>query len=220
MNYFWSFEVFCHLGHFFWSWCFCYLKGWSFRCSPGRGNAGRCAVTLYVGERPKGSNGTRSTLCQILVTPSATHNQIGPFWCWFPSGWACARSRPLWVSPTTSPVRLGVSPAAAPTPMGVFTQRFEALFPHAGALGCVVCFIPRHSSWFICARMWGHGVLPATLPAPFSTTLSAALSVYLRECGAAGSASGQTACPICTTLRQSRSCHSNASLLRPSCQSG
>ena len=32
---------------------------------------------------------------------------------------------------------------------------------------------------FICARMWGHGVLPATLPASFSATLSPALSVYL-----------------------------------------
>ena len=37
--------------------------------------------------------------------------------------------RMLWVSPTTSPVRLGVSPAAASTPTGVFNQRFEALFP-------------------------------------------------------------------------------------------
>ena len=27
--------------------------------------------------------------------------------------------------------------------------------------------------------MWGHGVLPAALPAPFSATLSPALSVYL-----------------------------------------
>ena len=27
--------------------------------------------------------------------------------------------------------------------------------------------------------MWGHGVLPAALPAPFSTTLSPGLSVYL-----------------------------------------
>ena len=29
--------------------------------------------------------------------------------------------------------------------------------------------------------MWGRGVLPAALPAPFSTTLSPALSVYLCE---------------------------------------
>ena len=64
-----------------------------------------------------------------FIFHSDTHNQTGPLWCWFPSGWACACPRPLWVSPTTSPVRLGVSPAAAPTPMGVFSQRSEALFP-------------------------------------------------------------------------------------------
>ena len=44
--------------------------------------------------------------------------------------------------------------------------------------------------------MWGRGVLPTTLPAPFSATLSPALSVYLRECGAAGSASGHTPAPF------------------------
>ena len=32
---------------------------------------------------------------------------------------------------------------------------------------------------FICARMWGHVVLPTALPAPFSATLSPALWVYL-----------------------------------------
>ena len=132
-----------------------------------------------MGEGLRGNNGTRSTLHWISVTPSLTHNQVGTLWCWFPSVWACACSRPLWVSPTTSPVRLGVSPAAAPTPMGVFNQRFEALFPRAGALSCVVCFAPSSSSWFICVRMWGHGVLPTALPAPFSATLSLALSVYL-----------------------------------------
>ena len=120
----------------------------------------------------------------------ATYNQTGPLWCWFPGGWACAHSRPLWVSPMTSPVRLGVSPAATPTPTGVFNQRFETLFPHAGALGCGVCFAPR--------CLYGLSV---------------------RECGAAGSASGQTACPVCPTLRQSWSRHGNASPLCPSCRS-
>ena len=51
----------------------------------------------------------------------------------------CAGPRPLWVSPTNSPVRLGVSPSAASTPTGVFIQGFEALFPHTGILGCAVC---------------------------------------------------------------------------------
>ena len=50
----------------------------------------------------------------------------------------------------------------------------------------------------------GRWVLPPALPAPFSATLSA-LSVYLHEREAVGSASGQTACPVFPTLRQSRS---------------
>ena len=136
-------------------------------------------MTLYLGEGPRGSNGARSTLCRISVIPSATHNQIGPLWCWFPSGWTCACPRPLWVSPMTSPVKLGVSPADSPTPTGVFNQRFEDLFHHAGALGYAVCFTPCCSSWFIYVQMWGLGVLLATLPAPFSATLSPALLVYL-----------------------------------------
>ena len=90
------------------------------------------------GRSLRGSNGACSTLCRFSVTPCASHKQSGPFWCWFPSWWACARSRTLWVFPTNSPVRLGVSPAAASTPTGVFNQRFEALFPWAGALGCTV----------------------------------------------------------------------------------
>ena len=63
--------------------------------------------------------------------------------------------------------------------------------------------------------MWGRRVRPATLPAPFSATLSLALSVYLRECGATGSASGQTACPVRPTLHQTRSHHGHASPLHP-----
>ena len=143
----------------------------------------------------------------------------GPLWCWFLSGWACAHTRPPWVPRMTSPMRLGVSPATPPTPTGIFNQRFEALFPCTGALGYAVCFAPRHSSWFICARMWGRGVLPTALPAPFSATLSPALWVYLCKCGAAGSASGRTACPVRPTLRQSQSRHGNTSLLSPGCPS-
>ena len=203
------------------------------------------AMMLYMGEGPRGSKDARSPLHQTSIFHSSTHNQTGPLWCLVLSGWACARPRPLWVSPTTSPVRLGVSPAAAPTPTGVFNQRFEALFPRPGALGCAVCFAPRHSSRFICAQVWGRGVPPAALPAPFSTTLesgplglsvcecgsrgcypllclpcsppllSPALSVYLCKCGTAESASARTACAICPTLRQSRSHHSNASPLHP-----
>ena len=119
-------------------------------------------------------------LCRISVTSSATHNQIGPLWCWFPSGWACARPRPLWVFPTTSPVRLGVYPAAAPTPTDVFNQRFEALFPLCWSPGlCGLLRSPPFLPVYLCMNVGLQGLLPATLPAPFSATLSPALSVYL-----------------------------------------
>ena len=134
-------------------------------------------MKLYLGEGPRGSNGARLTLLWISVFHSDTHNQTGPLWCWFPSGWACAHSRPLWVSPTTSPVRLGVCPAAASIPKGVFSQRFEALFPHGGALGCVVCFAPPPVLLVhLCANVGPWGLPPTPLwrllavawPAPFT----------------------------------------------------
>ena len=73
-------------------------------------------------------------------------------------------------------MRLGVSPAAASTPMGVFTQRFEALFPRTGALGCMVCFAPPPFLLvYVCTivglqgppatTLWG--LLAAAWPAPF-----------------------------------------------------
>ena len=128
------------------SWHVCYFKGRSLRCSPGRGNAGRSAVTLYVGEGPTGSNGAGLTVLRLSIFHSATHNQTGPLWCWPPSKWARALSRPLWVSPTTPPVRPGVSPAAAPTPRGALNQRFEVPLPRAGSPGCWVRLAARRPS--------------------------------------------------------------------------
>ena len=175
---------------------------------------------LYVGEGPRGSNGTRSTLHQILATPSTTHNQIGPLWCWFPSGWACACSRPLWVSPMTSPVRLGVSPAAAPSPLGVFTQRCEALFCRTGALGPAVCFTPPpFLPVYLCVNVGPWGATRCSACPVLCHSESGPLGLSVHECGAAGSASGQTACPFRPTLCQSRPHHSHSSPLHPSCPS-
>ena len=137
-----------------------------------------------MGEGLRGSNDSCSTLHRTSIFHSATHNQTGPLWFWFLSGWACARPRSLWVSPTTSPVRLGVSPAAAPTPRGVFNQRFEALFPPCWRLGLLGLLRSPPFVRFICGRMWCRGVLPTALPAPLSATLSPALSVHL--CGNVG----------------------------------
>ena len=157
-----------------------------------------------------------SASLRISIFHSGTHNQTGPLWCWSPSKRACAYSRPLWASPITSPVRLGVSPAAAPTPTGVFNQRFEALFPPCWSPGLRGLLSSPPFVQFICGRMWCRGVLPAALPAPLSTTLSPALSVYLHKCRDAGSDSARTACLIRPTLCQSQSRHSHASPLHPS----
>ena len=50
--------------------------------------------------------------------------------------------RPWGLSPTSSCMKPGVSPAVS-TPTGVFSQTFEALFPQAGSLGCAVCLAPQ-----------------------------------------------------------------------------
>ena len=109
----------------------------------------------------------------LLSLPDFSHSlcyphQIEPLLCWYPSGWACASSKPLWVSPMNSPVRLGVSPAAASTPTGVFNQRFEVLFPWVEALSCAVCFAPPlFLLVYLCMNVGPRGLLVVTLPAPF-----------------------------------------------------
>ena len=52
--------------------------------------------------------------------------------------------------------------------MGVFNQRFKALFLPAGALGCVVCFAPPlFLLVYLCANVAPQGLLATALPAPF-----------------------------------------------------
>ena len=65
-------------------------------------------------------------------------------------------------------MRLGVSPAATSTPTGVFNGWFEALFPHTGALGCVVCFAPPPFLLvYLCTNVGLEGLLAAVCPAVF-----------------------------------------------------
>ena len=52
--------------------------------------------------------------------PPLPTSKVGPSGAYFLGGWACVRSRTLWVSLRNSLVRLGVSPTAA-TPTGVFS---------------------------------------------------------------------------------------------------
>ena len=73
-------------------------------------------------------------------------------------------------------MKLGISPAAASTPTGVFNQKFEAFFPRSGALGCVVCFAPLPFLLvYLCTNVGLQGLPATTLwgltlaawPAPF-----------------------------------------------------
>ena len=122
--------------------CLLHSKGWRLRYLPGWGNPHHCIEMLYVGEVSKREQCHLLISWQLSVTSPDTHKKIGPFWCWFPGGWVCVRSRTLWVSPMSSPARLGVSPAAS-TPIGFSVRGFEALFLHAGTLNYMVCLAPQ-----------------------------------------------------------------------------
>ena len=111
---------------------------------------------LYMGERSEREQ--CSALCGLSATPSATYKHSGHFRCWFLSGWVCVCSRTLWVSPKNSPVSLGVSPASASTPTGVFSQWFEAYFPELEPWVVWSVSLPSCSSRFIYVWMWGLGV--------------------------------------------------------------
>ena len=85
------------------------------------------------------------TLHWLSVTSPPTHKQIGPFCCWFPGGWFCVHSRTLCISPTNSPVRLGISPATTIL-TGFYSQRFWGfIFPcvPTGTLCFMVCLTPQ-----------------------------------------------------------------------------
>ena len=130
-----------------------------------------------------------------------------------PKWLGCAHSRPLWVSPPNSLVRLGISPADSSTPMGVFNQRFEALFPCTGALRSAS--LPAVCPVYLCTNVGPWGATCRFACPVLHHSESGPLSLSVRECVAAGSASGQTACPVRPTLCQSGSRHGNVSLLRP-----
>ena len=117
-------------------------------------------------------------------------------------------------------MRLGLSPAAARTPTGIFNQRFEALFPSAGALGCVVCFItPPFVLVYVCGNVGPQGATCRSACPVLCHSESGPLVLPVCECRATGPANGQIACPICPTLCQSQSRQGKVSPLRPSCPS-
>ena len=82
-----------------------------------------------------GEGSKREQYCLLDSRPTFSHFPCFPLANWallmlIPGGWVCVCSRTLWVSPTDSPVRLGVSPATS-TPTGFYSQRcWGFIFPH------------------------------------------------------------------------------------------
>ena len=126
-------------------------------------------------------------LCWLSVTSAAIHKQIGPFWCWFPGwvgGWFCVCSGPPWVSPTNSPVRLGVSPTTA-NPTDFYSQRFwDGIFLCWKRWVVQPVLLPSSSFRFICSQMLDlpvHQPLhhSSQAPAPASPSILSLLSSQL-----------------------------------------
>ena len=68
---------------------------------------------------------------------------------------------------------------------------------------------------YLCVSVGPRGATHGSACPVLHHSESGPLCLSAHKCGATGSASGQTACPVGPTLRQSRFCHRNASPLRP-----
>ena len=75
---------------------------------------------------------------------------------------------------------------------------------------------PAVSPVYLCMNVGPRGITRLSAWPVLRHSESSPLGLSVPGCGAAGSASGRTACPVCPTLRQPRSRHSNACPLRPS----
>ena len=141
---------------------------------------------LYMGEGPRGSNATRSTLHRVSATPSASHNQIGPLWCWFPSKWACAHPRPLWVSPRTSPVSWE-SLLLPPQPPWAFSIRgLRLYFPALEPWVAGSALLPTICLAYLCVNVGPRGATHRSACPTLRHSESGPLGLSVCECGAPG----------------------------------
>ena len=79
------------------------------------------------GRGQRRNNATYSVLLLLSITSLASHKWFVPFRCWFAGRWVCTQFRTLWVSPTYSSVRLGVSPTAT-IPTDLFHNQLFCIF--------------------------------------------------------------------------------------------
>ena len=124
------------------------------------------------GRGPRGNRAACSALCWFSITSPATHNQIGPFWCWCPVGGLVHALGPcgslqgtlLWGWEFL---------LLPPQPPQVFSVNgLRLYFPILEPWVVWSVSLTIWSSWFICMRMWNyplqdlrpHWVLSTWLP--------------------------------------------------------
>ena len=83
---------------------------------------------------------------------------------------------------------------------------------------CLLCSLP-FVPVYLCTNVGPRGATHCSACPILCHSEASPLGLSVRDCRAAGCASGQTACPVSPTLRQSWSHHGNASPLRLGCLS-
>ena len=104
-----------------------------------------------------------------------------------------------------------------PQPPPAFSIRgLRLYFPELEPWVARSASLPAFCPVYLCVNMGPRGATHCSACPVLCYSESGPLGLSVCECGAAGSASGQTACPVRPTLRQSWSRHSHTSPLRPS----
>ena len=102
-----------------------------------------------------------------------------------------------------------------PHPHGHLQSEVRLYFPAQEPGVTWSASVPPFIQVYQCASVGSRGATCCSACPTLRHSESGPLGLSVRECEAAGSASGQTACPFGPTLRQSRSCHVHASPLHP-----
>ena len=107
-----------------------------------------------------------------------------------------------------------------PNPHGCFQSEVWGFISRSWSPGlCGLLCSPPFVPVYLCENVGLRGATRHSACPVLRHSESGPLGLSVRECGAAGAASAQTACPIRPTLRQSQSRHSHPSPLRPGCPS-
>ena len=84
--------------YFLFPYTYSVVRGGALGICQGRATHMAVLCCCMWGRSPRGNRAPCTSLCWFSVTYLAMHNQIGPFWSWFPGGWACVCSRTLGLS--------------------------------------------------------------------------------------------------------------------------